>query len=148
MAKKIDVKKQVFNKAQYIKTIDTTFNELGVTNIIEDIESTVTVEQFFELYDELFYDIEPNGVNNSHEFLVKTSGEYINFDQESDIIKALQEEISSLRQENLDLQLQLVKAQTGEDIAITSSLDIEVNNSSETQKELFNDLGLNNITGI
>lgn len=148
MEKKIDVKKQVFNKAQYIKTIDTTFNELGVTNIIEDIESTVTVEQFFELYDELFYDIEPNGVNNSHEFLVKTSGEYINFDQESDIIKALQEEISSLRQENLDLQLQLVKAQTGEDIAITSSLDIEVNNSSETQKELFNDLGLNNITGI
>ncbi len=50
---KVDVKKTVFSKPQYIKTINTTFSELGVTNLSEDIESTVTVEKFFEFYDEL-----------------------------------------------------------------------------------------------
>lgn len=148
MAEKIDVKKEVFNKAQYIKTIDTTFNELGVTNIIDDIESTVTVNEFFELYDELFYEIEPNGANNSHEFLVKTSGEYINFEQESEIIQALQEEISALRQENLELQVNLVKSQTGEDIALSASLDVDISNANETPTDIFKSLGGGNITGI
>jgi hypothetical protein len=145
---KVDVNKEVFNKAQYIKTIDTNFNELGITSVSEDIDSTISIEKFFDLYNELFYEIEANGDNNTHEFLVKTSGEYINFDQESDMVKALQEEITALRQENLDLQIDVLKAKTGEDIALTSSIDIDINNSKDSQKELFNNLGLNNITGI
>jgi hypothetical protein len=145
---KVDVNKEVFNKAQYIKTIDTNFNELGITSVSEDIDSTISIEKFFDLYNELFYEIEANGGNNTHEFLVKTSGEYINFDQESDMVKALQEEITALRQENLDLQIDVLKAKTGEDIALTSSIDIDINNSKDSQKELFNNLGLNNITGI
>lgn len=138
---KVDVKKTVFNKPQYIKTINTTFNELGVTNISDDIESTVTIEKFFEYYDELFYEIPATGENNSHEFLVKTSGEYINYDQESDIIQALQDEISSLRQENLELQIKAVKAESGEDISLNPSLDVDIANSNESTTDVLNTIG-------
>ena len=148
MENKVDVKKTVFNKPQYIKTIDTTFSELGVTNIVEDIESTVDVTKFFEYYDELFYEIPANGENNSHEYLVKTSGEYINYDQDSDIIQALQEEISALRQENLNLEIRAVKAETGEDIPIDPSLDVNIANSEETQTDVLNLIGANGLNGL
>lgn len=148
MAENINFNKTVYKKRNYQKTIDTSFKELGVKTIQEQIDEQPTVQEFFDLYNELFYEIEANGDNNTHEFLVKTSGEYINFDQESDMVKALQEEITALRQENLDLQIDVLKAKTGEDIALTSSIDIDINNSKDSQKELFNNLGLNNITGI
>jgi hypothetical protein len=35
---RIDLRKDVFSKAQYIKTIDTSFRELGVTTISEQIQ--------------------------------------------------------------------------------------------------------------
>lgn len=146
MEKKVDVKKKVFNKPQYIKTIDTEFNELGVNNIIEDIESTVTVNDFFQFYDQLFYDIPATGENNSHEYLIKTSAEYINFDQVSDIVKALQEEITSLREQNLGLELQIVKLQTGEDISITSSLDVQVASIDNT--DVLNSIGAGGLNGL
>lgn len=145
---KVDVKKTVFNKPQYIKTIDTTFNELGITNISDDIDATITVEKFFEYYNELFYEIPTMGDNNSHEFLVKTSGEYINYDQESDIIKALQDEISSLRQENLELQIKAVKAETGEDISLNPSLDVNIANSTESTTDVLNAIGASGLNGI
>lgn len=148
MENKVDVKKTVFNKPQYIKTIDTTFSELGVTNMVEDIESTVDVTKFFEYYDELFYEIPANGETNSHEYLVKTSGEYINYDQDSDIIQALQEEISALRQENLNLEIRAVKAETGEDIPIDPSLDVNIANSEETQTDVLNIIGANGLNGL
>ena len=145
---KVDVKKTVFNKPQNIKTIDTTFNELGITNISDDIDATITVEKFFEYYNELFYEIPTMGDNNSHEFLVKTSGEYINYDQESDIIKALQDEISSLRQENLELQIKAVKAETGEDISLNPSLDVNIANSTESTTDVLNAIGASGLNGI
>ena len=97
MEKKIDVKKTVFNKAEYQKIIDTSFNELGVTNIVDDINNTVTVDKFFTYYNELFYEIPERGATNSHEYLIRTSGDYINFEEQSEIIEALQEEINILR---------------------------------------------------
>lgn len=148
MENQVDVKKTVFNKPQYIKTIDTTFSELGVTNMVEDIESTVDVTKFFEYYDELFYEIPATGETNSHEYLVKTSGEYINYDQDSDIIQALQEEISALRQENLNLEIRAVKAETGEDISIDPSLDVNIANSEETQTDVLSLIGANGLNGL
>ena len=122
MEQKVDTKKKVFSKAQYPKTINTQFSELGVTSITTAIAETPTVEEFFNLYDELFYDIPALGATNSHEYLVKTSGEYINFDEQSEIIQALQEEITSLREENLQLQIAATEAATGQSINFTGSL--------------------------
>lgn len=122
MEQKVDTKKKVFSKAQYPKTINTQFSELGVTSITTAIAETPTVEEFFNLYDELFYDIPALGATNSHEYLVRTSGEYINFDEQSEIIQALQEEITGLREENLQLQIAAAEAATGQSINFTGSL--------------------------
>ena len=62
------------------------------------------------MYNDLFYQINELGETNSHEYLIKTSGDYIEFDDISDEIKALQKEISSLRIELLETQTQ--QAQT------------------------------------
>ena len=125
MEKKIDIKKEVFNKPQYIKTIDTKFNELGVTNIVEAIQATVTVNDFFKYYDELFYEIPEEGEINSHEYLIKTSGEYINFDQQNNLIQALQEEITALRESNLELEGKIIELKTGEKIDLNPETGLE-----------------------
>ena len=116
--RKVDLKKNVFSKSQYIKTINTQFNELGVTTLQEDLNSQIDVTQFFQSYNELFYEIPTNGDTNSHEYLVKTSGEYINFDVAQEEIEALRAEIAGLREENLELQVEITKFQTGEDIDV------------------------------
>ncbi len=125
--KRIDLKKDVFSKSQYTKTIDTSFSELGVTTITEDLQNQPSVEQFFQLYNDLFYDIPPNGPVNSHEYLVQTSGDYINFNSENIEIEALRAEISILRRDLLNAQMENVK------------LQVEENASPETLKRL-NDL--------
>ena len=119
MEQKVDTRKNVFNKDQYSKTIDTSFREFGVTTISDDIQSQPNIEQFFELYNQLFYDIPPNGETNSHEFLVQQSGEYINFEANLEEIQALQEEIANLREELLSAQIQIAEAASG--IQITGS---------------------------
>lgn len=116
--RKIDLKKNVFSKSQYIKTINTQFSELGVTTLQEDLASQIDVSQFFQAYNELFYEIPANGDTNSHEYLVKTSGEYIDFDIAQEEIEALRAEIAGLREENLELQVEITKFQTGEDIDV------------------------------
>ena len=70
------------------------------------------------MYNNLFYEIPSNGETNSHEFLVKTSGEYINYDQIQEEIEALRQEITGLREENLELQVEITKFQTGEEIDV------------------------------
>jgi len=108
---RLDLRKEIFNKAQYIKTINTSFDELGNTSITEDLIVQPTVEEFFGLYNSLFYDIQALGETNSHQYLVQTSGEYINFDDISAEVQALQAEISQLREDLLKAQMDLISAQ-------------------------------------
>ena len=108
----IDLRKEVFNKAQYIKTINTSFDQFGATTINEDLKAQVTVEEFFGLYNSLFYDIPALGETNSHDYLVKTSGGYINFDEINEEVKALQAEIAQLRQDLLNAQMENIQQTT------------------------------------
>jgi len=116
MSEEINFNKTVFNKAQYIKTIDTAFSELGVTTVQEQLDTQPTVEEFFSLYNQLFYEIPEFGEINSHEFLIQQSSEYINFEANQETIDKLQEEISILREELLDSQKQIVELETGESL--------------------------------
>ena len=117
MSEEIKLNKVVFNKTEYSNTIDTTFSELGVTPIDDEVASQPTVEEFFSLYNELFYSIPELGDLNSHEFLIQKSSDYINFDANSEIIEELQKEISQLRTELLDSQTRIVELETGTNIA-------------------------------
>ena len=107
MAQKINLNKEVFNKRAYQKTIDTSFTELGVKTIQEQIDAQPTVQEFFDIYNTLFYQINEFGPTNSHEFLIKTSQEYIGAEQDNELIQLLQAEIANLRQELLANQQQL-----------------------------------------
>ena len=111
---RLDLRKEIFNKAQYIKTINTSFDELGNTTITEDLIVQPTVEEFFGLYNSLFYDIQALGETNSHQYLVQTSGEYINFDDISAEVQALQAEIAQLREDLLKAQMDLISAQVAQ----------------------------------
>jgi hypothetical protein len=108
MSEEIKLNKTVYNKDLYLKTIDTEFKQLGIKTIQEQIDSEITVDQFFEFYNELFYDIPETGNINSHEFLITQSSNYINFEGNTEEIEALQNEISQLRQELLSTQQQLI----------------------------------------
>ena len=116
MSENIEFSKQVFNKRQYKKIIDTSFKQLGVKTPQEQLEETSSVNDFFQMYNELFYDIPEKGPTNSHEFLIQQSSEYINFEPNNEEIEALQNEIAQLRTELLDTQRQLVEAETGVNI--------------------------------
>ena len=118
---KVDLIRKIYSKTEYPKIIDTKFSQLGVVSLNEQINNTVTVNQFFEYYNELFYDIPSLGEVNSHEYLIKTSGDYINFDQDSDEIEALRREITQLRRDLLQAQIERAEALSGEKI------DIDVN---------------------
>jgi hypothetical protein len=117
MSEQIKFSKQVYNKANYQKVIDTSFTQLGVQTIPEQLAQQNTVEQFFQMYDELFYDIPELGTTNSHEYLITTSAEYINYQFNNELILALQKEIDQLRTELLNTQKQLIEAQTGTSLA-------------------------------
>lgn len=117
MNESVNFQKQVFNKGQYTKVIDTSFKELGVPSIQEQVLTQPTVNEFFEMYNTLFYQIPELGTTNSHEYLIKKSSEYIAFDPNQEEIVALQNEIYQLRTELLDTQKQLFQLQTGTTLA-------------------------------
>jgi hypothetical protein len=110
---KINLNKTVYEKNQYSNVIDTTFSQLITP---PPVTASITVEDqiasFFNQYQNLFYDIPKNGETNSHEYLIKQSSEYINYNFIDEDVQALLDEISSLREENLDLQKQIIDLST------------------------------------
>lgn len=107
MERKVDLNKSSFEKIQYEQVIDTSFTQLIPTSsITETINNTPTVDEFFQYYNELFFEIPKTG-DNSHETLITTSTEYIGYEPQNEEITALTEEITSLRQQLLDTRQQL-----------------------------------------
>jgi len=103
----VNLNKNVFEKRQYQKVINTSFTQLVPQTITPTEEQTITIDQFFNYYNQLFFDIPKLGEINSHEYLIKTSQEYVGSTFQSDNIQALIDEVTFLRQQNLDLQQQL-----------------------------------------
>lgn len=98
----VNLVKRVYGLNTYQKAIDTNFSEL-VTPTVEIESQAVTVEQFFQYYDELFFDIPVSGSINSHTYIVERSQEYIGGSVIDAEKQALIEEINSLRQQLLDI---------------------------------------------
>jgi len=138
---RIDLLKQVYSKTEYPKVIDTNFTQLGAISVNQQIAATTTVNQFFQYYNELFYEIPAFGDINSHEYLVKTSGEYINYDQDSALITALQNEITQLRRDLLASQINLAETISGTKLNIDpNSVDTSTTNSDQFN-QILNGLG-------
>lgn len=109
----VNLNKTVYEKRQYERVIDTSFTQLVQPTVTSSvIPPSISIAEFFTNYQTLFFEIPKFGAINSHEYLIKTSQEYAGTFNNDDTIQALIEEITQLRQENLDLQQQLVEANT------------------------------------
>ena len=101
----IPIEKNVFNKDTFGRVINTQFSQL-LSNIEEDTP-VFTIEEFFDLYENLFYQIPKEGDTNSHRYMLEKSAEYLGVIVNQDDIQALLEEITNLRQQVLDTQIAL-----------------------------------------
>ena len=109
----INLIKQTYSKTQYERVIDTSFTQLvQPVTTGSAVAPTISIAEFFTNYQTLFFEIPKFGDTNSHEYLIKTSQEYAGDFNNDETIQALIEEITQLRQENLDLQQQLISVPT------------------------------------
>jgi hypothetical protein len=99
----IPVQKTVFSKEAYTKVINTNFTQFLNQGAGED-QLSFTVNDFFELYDELFYQIPIEGDTNSHRYILQREADYLGVSISQDDVQALLNEITSLRQQVLDAQ--------------------------------------------
>ena len=106
---KVNLTRIVYNKEDYQKTIDTSFNELLPPSPITEDDS-ITVEQFFVYYNQLFFDIPKTGAD-SHSTLIEQSSEYVGDEQVNPEIEALIQEVNTLRTQLLESQTELVELQ-------------------------------------
>lgn len=83
------------------KVVDTSFSNYIPPVSTQTITPVPTVEEFFNNYDILFYNIPQTG-NNSHETLVERSSEYIGLD-----LQQLLQQLQDLQKQNEQLQKQI-----------------------------------------
>jgi hypothetical protein len=107
----ISIKKQVFNKTTFPKVVDTQFRQL--INTTNDNEApSFTLEDFFLLYEQLFYQIPKDGDSNSHQYILQKEADYLGVKLNTDDIQSLLTEITVLRQEVISAQ-QTIQALSG-----------------------------------
>tara|TARA_R110001632_G_scaffold212239_1_gene337945 strand:- start:1327 stop:1767 length:441 start_codon:yes stop_codon:yes gene_type:complete len=96
--------RQAFDKEAFNQTVDTSFTQLGVTEA--DLSffdpNLATVGDFFTIYNNIFFLIPKTGPN-SHTTLTDESSEYTNYLPNQAEIQALLDEITELREQNLQL---------------------------------------------
>jgi len=128
MSQKVQLGTKGFVNVQYQNAIDTSFTQLVPPP--PPVEEVATVEDFFTLYNTLFYEIPPEGDINSHRFLINTSTEYIGFTEEKEQdIQVLLDEITQLREELLATQKELREVQDSGSLAFQAIAEGE--NESE-----------------
>ena len=99
----ISLEKSVFDKNQFGKVVDTEFHQLINSKNVEETP-VFTIDDFFQLYENLFYQIPKEGDTNSHRYIIEKEAEYLGVTLNQDDVQALLEEITTLRQQLLDTQ--------------------------------------------
>lgn len=104
MANQVKVAKTIYSLQNFNNVVNTSFSQLTSAPPPETSATPdLTVEQFFNEYDILFYEIPLSGSDNSHLELATRSLEYLGLSLED-----LQSEISELREENVNLKNQIL----------------------------------------
>ena len=95
MANEIRIQKKVYDQKTFNRVIDRSFK-----TFVQPVDPVLvpTVDDFFQLYDSLYYEIPIEGDVNSHKFLKDTTD-----------IQPLLDEITILREQVLDLNAQLLE---------------------------------------
>jgi hypothetical protein len=113
---KLNLSKKIYSKSQYDRVINTDFSQLASSPSIADanlniVAPAAAISEFFANYKQIFFTIPKLGATDSHEYLIKTSAEYIGTNPASNEINALIDEINILQQQNLELNQQIIDLQ-------------------------------------
>lgn len=93
--------KNLLLKSNINKIIDSDFKQLSSTQ--QSTQNEYTLDDFFKLYDDLFYTIPKEDVINSHRYLVNRSASYLGITlNEETNIQYLIDEITTLRNQLLE----------------------------------------------
>ena len=103
MGQKVKIQKTIYGLQSFNNNINTKFSQLATSGRTDNTPPDMTVDEFFGEYDVLFYDIPKEGSDNSHLGLATRSLEYLGISLED-----LQNEISELREENINLKNQIL----------------------------------------
>lgn len=107
MDKELNLKKKVFNRQRFSQLINTEFTELVQPEEID----TDTVEEFFRLYNKLYFEIPKTGERSSHEFLIKESSKIVDVEKDTTQIQPLLDEIAQLRRSLLQKDREILEIQ-------------------------------------
>lgn len=106
MAEQVQIQKTIYSREQFENVVNTSFTELvppsaSLAPVIPDM----SVSDFFNQYNTIFFDISLSGSEESHLGLATRSLEYLGLSLED-----LQSEIDILRQENAELKNQIIQS--------------------------------------
>ena len=99
----LNLVKEVYGRNTYTRVIDTSFVELYSPVTASVATPSITIEQFFDAYNNLFFQIPATGQVNSHQYLVERSTAYLGGGVLSANEQAYIAEINSLREQLLQV---------------------------------------------
>lgn len=101
----VQIQKTIYSRTQVENVINTNFTELvPPSSSLLPVTPDMTVSDFFNQYNTIFFEIPPSGSDESHLGLATKSLEYLGLSLDD-----LQSEIDFLRQENAELKNQIVQ---------------------------------------
>lgn len=109
MAKKVEIKKTVFDKKEYRGIIDSKFKFFKEPEPVVDPD---TIEEVFRLYDKLYALIPIEGEERTHQYLVERSSELYQIDTQLENIQPLLDEVASLRRQVLESNRRILELET------------------------------------
>jgi hypothetical protein len=100
MSEIIDLGKTTFSRKNFEKVVDNRFKQLLNNQAV--VEDVFTIDDFFQLYEDLFFQIPKEGDAQSHRFILNQTAEYLGISlNDGTDIQALLDEITTLRSELL-----------------------------------------------
>lgn len=105
MSEQVKIQKTIYELQSFNNVVNTNFNQLTSPDKNIPTIPDMTVSQFFNEYDILFYEIPLSGSDDSHLGLATKSLEYLGVSLDD-----LQNEINDLREENVNLKNQILLA--------------------------------------
>ena len=107
MSEIIDLSKTTFSRKNFEKVVDNRFKQLLNNQPVAD--DTFTLDDFFQLYEDLFFQIPKEGGVQSHRFILNQTAEYLGISlNDGTDIQALLDEITTLRSELLNVNKTLL----------------------------------------
>lgn len=100
MSETVDLKRRIYGKNTFSTVVDVSFNELLPVES-EQQANEVSVENFFTMYNTLFFEIPVDG-ENSHSEILNRSGDYI-----GQPYSELLQELQTIKAENAELKNQI-----------------------------------------